>query len=403
MSNIVSDDSVHPVIHWDPHNPDEVDNYPEVIRKVREQARLAWSTGHWSAKDSGFWLMTGYDDVRDAGMDWKRYSCALGTVPLQFDLDVFRSGFLDMDPPLHTKVRNVVTPFFLQAAVEVHEDSVANIIEELLDEVVKQDSVDFVDDFAMQLPSRIFFELFLHEDPADIRPMVDLIRSLLKDMAAAAALAPKLLAWCASALESRRQAGRKDDLIGVVAHMGNEPDFQLEERQRVETLMLLVLAGMETTTNAIASVAYTLATEPDVRARMANSSSSEILKAIDEFLRFWSPVPAAGRTLTADTELRGCPMKNGDRVTINWLSANHDPTVYPNPDVLDLDRNASQHLAFGVGYHKCLGMHLAKRELRLTIEALSKLRVFELVPGSEIHFRNGPNRGPICLPVICAR
>lgn len=400
-SKVTSTDG-HFEVQWDPHDAAEANSYPSVVAEIREQCPVAWSTGRWSVKDSGFWLMTRYKDVRAAGLDWKRFSSEGGAAPLQFDLDVFRNGFLERDPPLHTKMRDAVSPFFLQPALEQHEDGIRRIIEELIDDAVRDSPVDFVESYALSLPSRIFFELFLHEDPAEIRYTIDIVRGLLKDMASAAELAPKLQAWCATAIAKRQRAGRRDDMVGVIAHMGDE-DFIVTEAMRVETLMLLIMAGMETTANGLGAVIYTFATNPEAMKKMANATPDQISKAADEFLRFSSPVPAAGRTLSEDAVIHGCPMKKGDRVTLNWLAANHDPEVFPNPDVLDLDRNASQHLAFGVGYHKCLGMHLAKRELRLTIEALSKLSRFELVPGTEINYRNGPARGLMSLPVICAR
>jgi len=389
-------------VQWDPHDPAEANIYPEVVAAIRDQCPVAWSTGRWSVHDSGFWLMTRYKDVRAAGLDWKLYSSAGGAAPLQFDLEVFRNGFLETDPPMHTKMREAVTPFFLAPALERHEDGIRKIIEELIDDAVAASPVDFVETYALSLPSRIFFELFLHENPEEIRFTIDIVRGLLKDMASAAELAPKLQAWCAAALQKRKDCGERDDMVGVIAHMGSD-DFPVTDEMRVETLMLLIMAGMETTANGLGAVIHTFATNPDARRQMADATPEQITKAVDEFLRFSSPVPAAGRTLTEDAVVHGCPMKKGERVTLNWLSANHDPEVFPNPDVLDLSRNASQHLAFGVGYHKCLGMHLAKREMRLTIEALSKLRVFELVPGAEINYRNGPARGLMSLPVICAR
>jgi cytochrome P450 len=394
----------HPVdFHWDPHNPEEANTYPSVVDEIRERCPVGWSSGRWSPTDTGFWLLTRYSDARAVGANWQLFSSAGGAAPLQFDPKVFRNGFLETDPPLHTKVREMVTPFFLQRALEVHEDGIRKIIEELIEECVKESPADWVEKYAIALPSRIFFELFLHEDPKAIGWIIDLIQRLFADAASASELVPKIQRWCATVLESRRQAGHKHDMAGVIAHMGNEPDFQLQETDRVETLALLIFAGMETTANAISAVIYTFATQPAIHARLANADANQLLKAVDEFLRFASPVPAAGRTLTADVELGGCPMKKGERVTLNWLSANRDPGVYSDPDKLDLDRNASQHLAFGIGHHKCLGMHLAKRELRLTIEALAKLSVFRLVPGSEVNYRNGPARGLTSLKVICAR
>jgi cytochrome P450 len=95
-------------------------------------------------------------------------------------------------------------------------------------------------------------------------------------------------------------------------------------------------------------------------------------------------------------------MHKGERVFLSWLGANRDPKAFPNPDELDLTREAGRHLAFGAGQHRCLGSHLAKRELRYAIEEISKLSAFDLVPGTEITYRAGPARGPASLPVTVA-
>jgi cytochrome P450 len=126
----------------------------------------------------------------------------------------------------------------------------------------------------------------------------------------------------------------------------------------------------------------------------------QIDRAVDELLRYDSPVPAAGRTLTEDTEIGGCPMHKGDRVFLSWLAANRDPSAFPNPDQLDFTRDAGRHVAFGAGQHRCLGSHLAKRELRYAIEGICQLATFDLVPGTEVTYRAGPARGPATLPVV---
>jgi cytochrome P450 len=390
-------------VHFENYSRENVNRYTEQMNDIRSKCPVAWTDGHWSPKDTGFWLLTKYKDCRDVAMNWQLFTTAQGANPMQQDLDIFRMVPLEVDPPLHTKVRMLLAKFFVPAALEPFDDRIRRIINELLDDCVAGSPTDFVKTFSIALPSRVFFELFLGEDPKEIGWIMELTQILIDDPSSATELAPKLLEWCADVLEARRQVGRKDDIIGIVAHAGNEPDFQLSDRERVEILNLLVLAGMETTANGVSAVVHTLATHPEIRARLAQAEEDRLNKAVDEFLRFASPVTSAGRTVTGDTEVFGRRMCKGERVTVSWTAANRDPDAFPDPDVLNLDRNASQHLAFGHGHHKCIGMHLAKREMRLAIEELCKLSTLELVPGAEITYRTGPQQGIVSLPIVCAR
>lgn len=390
----------HPVdVTFENYSAEHVNRYTAHMNAIREQCPVAWSDGHWSPKDTGFWLLTSYAKVREAGLNYRLFTTEQGANPMQQDLDVYRMVPLENDPPLHTRIRAVLTPFFVPAALDALDDQIRAIVVELIEQCVAQSPVDLVKKFSIVLPSRVFFELFLGEDPKEIQWIVELTQRLIDDPSTAPEGAPKLLKWCAETLQGRRLAGISDDLIGVIAHAGNEPDFTLTERQRVEILNLLILAGMETTANGISSVIHTFATNPAAREKLADADADRINRVIDEFLRYASPVTSAARTLTDQSDGFGCPMHKGERVILSWTAANHDPAVFKNPEQLDLERNASQHLAFGVGHHKCLGMHLAKREMRLAIEELRKLAVFELVDGTEITYRTGPQQGIVSLPV----
>ncbi len=394
----------HPVdVHFENYSKENVNRYTEQMNEIRNKCPVAWTDGHWSPHDTGYWLLTKYKDCRDVAMNWQLFTTAQGANPMQQDLDIYRMVPLETDPPLHTQVRSLLAKFFLPAALENFDDKIRLIIHELLDDCVVGSPADFVKMFSMKLPSRVFFELFLGEDPKEIGWIMELTQKLIDDPDTAMELAPKLLEWCAETLEARRREGRTDDIVGVVAHAGNEPDFKLSERERIEIFNLLILAGMETTANGISAVVHTLASNPAIKARLTQADDTAINKAVDEFLRYASPVTSAGRTVTADTSVLGREMCKGERITLSWTAANRDPTVFANPDVLDLDRNASQHLAFGHGHHKCIGMHLARREMRLALQELCTLSVFELVPGTEIRYRTGPQQGIISLPIICER
>lgn len=389
--------------HFEPFDQDLANHYHDRIGAIRERCPVLWSDAHWSEKGAGFWVLTRYEDVNAAGQNWQLFSSAQGAAPVQFDLDVFRMIPLETDPPVHRNIRRVLTPFFVPEALKRADAGIRALVRDLLDECARRSPCDFITDFTVTLPARVFFEIFLGEDPKEIAWIIEVIDILFAKPEAAAEKAPELLGWCATVLETRRAEGRTDDVLGAVAHAGNESDFTMTDMDRIMTVMLLILAGMETTATALGHVGYRLASDPGLRAQLASVDEAQLDRAVDEFLRLDSPVPAAGRTLTDDTEIKGCPMHKGDRVFLSWLAANSDPAVFPDPERLDLTRDASKHVAFGSGQHRCLGSHLAKRELRYAIEEICKFQTFDLVPGTEVTYRAGPARGPAALPVTIAR
>lgn len=396
------------VEHFEPLDPTLANVYWERSDRLRAEHPVVWSDGHWSEHNTGFWLLNRYDDVFAAAADWERYSNADGACPVQFDVDVLRMIPLEVDPPMHRNIRRLLNPFFTVEALKATEPDVRRIVDELLDECVVQGEVDFVSSFCSPLPSQVFFGLFFREAKEDkdkIAWVLDILLQLFSHPEKAMELAPHLFIWCAELLESRAAEGIKDDLVGVIAHAGVEGDtFSLSDRERIETLNMVIMAGMETTASAVGNVAYHLATDEDLRARLRTATPEQVDRAVDEFLRHDPPVPLAGRTLTEDTELRGCPMRKGDRIMLNWAGASRDPEMFPDAEVLDITRpNAAKHQSFGAGIHRCLGNHLARRELANAVRAICDLTTFELVEGAEVNWRPAFARGPFDLPVRIAR
>jgi cytochrome P450 len=395
-------DSHVPQEHFEPFDQELANAYPERVSAIRDRCPVAWSDAAWSEKGSGFWLLTGFDNVSAAGQDWQHFSSAQGAAPVQFDLDVFRMVPLETDPPIHREIRRVLSPFFAPEVLKSAEDVIRSLVRELLNGCIAESPCDFTEQFTVAVPSRIFFEIFLGEDPKEIAWMIETIKTLFAHPESAFEKAPELLGWCATVLEARRTEGRTDDVLGAIAHAGNESDFELNEMDRIQTVFLLILAGMETTASGLGNILHRLALNSELRISLRDLDTAQLNHAVDEFLRIDSPVPASGRTLTEDMELGGCPMKGGERVLLNWAAANRDPSVFTNPDQLELERSESvKHVAFGSGPHRCLGSHLARREIRVVLEEIAKLQTFELVPGTEVTFRAGPARGPASLPIIC--
>ena len=396
-----------PEVAFNPLDPELADDFWPRVNDLRDKCPVAWSTAHWSEYDSGMWVLNKHADVQAAAADWERYSSADGAAPVQFDLDILRMVPLETDPPLHRSIRRRLNPFFAPEALQAAEPEIRKTVDDLIDQCVNQSPVDFVERFTALLPPIVFFETFLHQRQSEIEWVLDVLNTLLTQPDKVMEAAPRLLMWCSELLEARRQEGRTDDLAGMIAHMRLEdgPDGPaLDERERVETLNLTVMAGMETTMGGLASIAVHLATNPELRESLKGLDDARLGKAVDEFLRLETPVPTAGRTLTTDVELRGCPMHAGDRILLNWAAANRDPDQYPNPDSLDIDRpNTSSHLAFGAGIHRCLGNHLARREIKAAVAAITELTRFEIEPGFEVKYRPSFARGPIALPVHLAR
>jgi cytochrome P450 len=390
--------------------PDLVADFWPRTNALREKCPVGWSEQPWSEFDEGFWFLNTFEDAQKAGANWRLFSSANGAAPMQFDLDIMRMIPLETDPPMHREIRKALNPFFTQEAMKAQDGPVAAIVDRLMDRCLKaaeEGPVDFIAEFTRQLPPLVFFEQFLGQREDDIGWILEVLEVLLSYPEKALEVVPRLLFWDADLLNSRVAEGRRDDMAGIIAHLGlegEEGDLVLDERERVETLNLMMLAGMETTMGGLGSVAISLARVPEVRRELAEADEETLERAVDEFLRLESPVTGAARTLTADTELRGCPMKGGDRVFLNWAAANRDPQQFPNPDQLDFQReNAASHVAFGAGIHRCLGNHLARREVKAMIRAVCKLSVFEMEEGFEPTFRASMARGPYSLPVRMAR
>ena len=395
-----------PAVHFEPLDPQLANDYYQVSAHILDRCPVAWSSGHWSERDTGFWLVTGFPEVNAAALDHRRFSSQQGATPVQYDLDMLRLIPLENDPPLHRKLRLMLNPFFTPAAVNRVEADVRRIVGEILDDCLDQDPCDMIKNFSTVLPPRAFFELFLDQDPKELRRLLELVDIMQTQPERALEVVPEVLGWCSGQLEVARAEGRRDDLIGTVAHAGLEPggEFEMTEPERVQMMYLMVVAGIDTTQSALGGIFYELARDQELRHRVASLDDGQLAHAVEEMLRFTSPVTLAGRTVMDDVEMAGCPMAAGDRVNVNWTSANRDPRVFPDPARLDLDRaNAKRHLAFGAGIHNCLGKDLARREIRLAVREVARLARFELADGAEISYRPGFTRGPMQLSVHLER
>jgi cholest-4-en-3-one 26-monooxygenase len=350
-------------------------------KRMRAEAPVHWSTGNLRR---GFWSITKYEDALRVLHDPLTFSSeALGMSMMTRELEDFDRNemgcgamIIAMDPPRHNPMRKALSKNFLRSQVGQWEERCHRVVRELIDRVAPLGRCDFVTDVAEQLPMLMILEMM--EIPPDDRAT--------------------LLGWAAmtvgnddpefqvgSSLESRRQGNfaiydytrrlarerRGTAAADLLTVMGNAVVMgeMLTEHELGFTGDMFVLAGIETTRTALADGMLEVLRNPAQR-RKLQSNSDLMPGAIEEILRWTSPVGHILRVATADIEIRGQAIRSGDKVVVWTPSANRDEEVFIDPDRFDIERRPNEHIAFGYGEHFCLGAHLARMELRVMIEEL---------------------------------
>ena len=368
----------------------------------------------------GFWAVTKYDDVLTVLKDAETFSSEVGGAATIEDLpeDVLeaRRNFLEFDPPKHGKYRRPLAPRFTPKAVRQYEDWLRGLIRHRLDGALQKREFDLVEELAAPIPIRVLARIL--GLPDDVLPrLIELGDKLLIDtepeFVGEHAYAgerdedrykPFGSPWaeelCAlgRAYYADRRACPRDDVLTVIANA--EVDGRpLTSQELDNTFALMIVAGNETTRQAIALGTLAFAEHPDEYDRLREDPDLTE-SAVDELLRFSSPVWFFRRTATRDTTLRGVHIASGDKVVVWFAAGNRDPDRYADPHRLDLARDPADNLTFGRGGpHFCLGAHLAKLELRVYVEEVAvRVRRFHLAGKPQrlrSNFSNGLKRFPI--------
>lgn len=329
-----------------------------------------------SERHGGFWYVTGYDLVREVALDdatfSARHDLPNGSTPYEgINLPGYpmRSGFIETDPPLATAWRRPLNGKFTTAAAEPWRPKIQRYAQWCLDQRAESGVMDLVLDFCGPIPAIVTLKLVgLPLD--DWRTFSDASHHIVASppgspeceqaMKAHAELFAKL-----PAIAAARRAEPRDDLLTVVAGMrlNGEP---LTEELLIETVLLLVQGGVDTTSNLVAHALRYLADHPDQRQRLIDDPGL-IPLATQEFLRYYAPVQTIARTATRETVLGGCPVREGERVLMSWAGANLDDRVWDEPLEIKLDRTPNRQTSYGVGVHRCLGANLANVMIEVMI------------------------------------
>jgi cytochrome P450 family 142 subfamily A polypeptide 1 len=364
----------------------------ERTRWLRKHAPVYWS------EKTGAYILTRFADVAHVSKNAELFCSGEGVLPGRLNAKI---GMIDEDEPRHGEMRSLINRGFTPRMVRVWEDVFKKITHEAIDAVAAKGECDFVEDIAVPLPLILIAEMIgiRKEDRERFHQWSDAMISAQGNLdnpeivAASGKAAMEYMTYVTAIIEDRRKEP-KEDLISILvrakdegvlvehqgfdesaenafeqAGMGRDAEHRaMNNDELIKMSILLMVAGNETTRNGLSGGMQLLIENPDARQRLIDDPSL-IPAAIEEMLRLTSPVLSFQRTATRDTELRGVPIKQGERALMLYGSANRDEEEFENPDTFDIDRRP-HHLAFGIGNHFCMGANLARMELRVALEEL---------------------------------
>jgi cytochrome P450 len=360
----------------------------ETLAALRRHDPVHWHP--FPGTRDGFWLLTKHADVIAIGKDPKRFSSQVGHIALEDrapDALAARQSMIETDPPEHTRLRKIVSDAFTRTKVKEYEEYTRSIVRELLDAAIAKGSFDWVTEISEPVPVTVLISILglPHED-------IPMLIELTSEMAAAtdaeyvpdpvkypSDIDPRLLPFgtpaAAHVIEYGREIGEQrrqnptDDLVSRLVHAEVDGE-RLSETEYSNFFELFIFAGNETTRTGISQGVLALIEHPDQFDRLV-ADPQLVPTAVDEILRYGTPIIYFRRTATEDTEIRGVPIQAGDRVAMWFLSANFDEDVFDDPQAFDVGRRPNPHTTFGRGGpHFCLGSFLARLEIRIVLEEI---------------------------------
>ena len=367
---------------------------------------------HPETNGAGFWCITRADDLHKVSQTWEVFSSEWGITLHEAEseeaLEQQRMMMLMMDPPRHTRLRLLVNKGFTPRMVERLHDRVREVTRDIVDDIAKRGECDFVVDVAAELPLQVIAEIMgvPHEDRHQLFTWSNqMIGSEDPEYAVSPEIAQSAMIdmfGYANELATSKRANPSDDIISVLLQAEVEGE-RLSDLEFDLFFELLAVAGNETTRNLISHGMLALIENPDQRELLIGDPSL-LPNTVEEMLRYASPVMYMRRTARSDLEIRGETIKEGDKVALWYIAANHDPEVFVNPHAFDIRRDTSDHEAFGGGGpHFCLGSHLAKLEITVMFEELmTRIPRMELagdVQRLRSNFINGIKHLPVSFPV----
>ncbi len=375
----------------------------DMFRWLRQNDPVYW---HAEPDGPGFWAVTKYEDVRTVSRDPQTYSSYEGGIhiatPNPETLAGARNMMLYKDPPEHTRYRHLVNKGFTPRQAAKLTDRIQELASQIIDEVIERGECDLVTDIAGELPSYVIAELMgipledgrklyewteiMHSTDASI-PMEQRMQAL-----------PNMLNYARQVAEAKK--GQPSSDLASILVEAEVDGHELSDAEFDWFFLLLINAGGDTTRNLVAGGMEVLFKHPEERRRLQENLEELLPTAVEEMLRYCSPVVYMRRTAMNDTELRGKHIRKGDKVAVFYGSANRDEDEFPDADRFDVGRTPNEHMAFGGGGpHYCLGAHLARIEAQAILrEMLTRMPDIEQAGATErlpSNFIAGPRHLPV--------
>jgi cytochrome P450 len=367
------------------------ENYA-LLSKEREESRFSWN----DSTDHGFWMINRYDDVVEAIRMHEEFS--------NDQVNAFVNDMAvpllpnSLNPPEHTQMRRMLNPFFAPAAVKRIEPLARARARAMVTELVPRKGDDLTKGFALLYPTELFLALLglpVEDGPEFLWRVEAVFGGFFKAGDASPEEAESAAAWITDYFEEKveeRLANPGDPTEDLLTRILRTEvgDRVLERADILNLMMTLMLAGLDTTRSALGYMFHHLAGDDDLRHQL--TAEPELWpKFIEEAVRLYSLIIEDGRQAMLDIDHQGLPIRRGDMLWLGLAAANRDPRKFENPDAFDMERpNLTHHLGFGVGHHRCIGMHLARSELVIALEEWhAQIPDYRIAPGVELRERGG--------------
>jgi cytochrome P450 family 142 subfamily A polypeptide 1 len=394
-----------PPFEIDVLDPRFYDDPWEAYRWLRQHAPL-W----WDARNE-LWVVSRHADVSHISRNQELYSAVQGVRPKV----AAPMSIISMDDPEHTRQRRLINKGFTPRMVRQLSDHIRDLSNQIIDDIAERGECDFVEDFAIHVPLIVIAEL-MGLDPATRQSLCRWSDAMMAGdghteaddpvLVEAAQAGAEFAMTCVELIEQRRADGSTDDIIGILTQAfddgalardsaggagggvggatGGVGNDELTHDELIMFLILLVVAGNETTRNALSGGLVAFSRFPDQHARLI--AQPELMDlAVEEIVRYVSPVMSFMRTVTTDHRYQDVDLRAGDRVFLLYQSANRDEDAFDAPDEFRVDRDPNPHLGFGIGTHYCLGANLARAEIGVVFtELFARLRDIRAVDPASI-------------------
>ena len=359
-----------PVISFNLNDSTGLYGHWELIDDLQEKHEYFWMDFAF-----GYWVLTEPESIREAFQRPELFSSSAEVASEPNPKYTFIPT--NIDPPEHIKYRHILNPRFSPAAVQRLSDPTEQFCRAIIGGFLADGSCDFIADFASVFPTMVFMRslgLPVEDTPMFVAHVATIFANL-RDPAMADELGAALQAirdYFQDALDDRRRDPRDPEGDFLSYFLASEKDGSpLSNEEILNICQVLSMAGLETTAGQLGFMFHHMATHPEEQRRIVEDPSV-IDRAVEEFLRAHAIV-LPGRKVTEDVEFHGCPMQKGDMVMLPIPAANRAPSLMEHPTEIEFDRPQTRHIAFGLGPHRCLGVHLARRELATALAVWHEL------------------------------